>query len=276
MKITTQPWRLIHHPASPGDWNMAVDEALLEGIIAGQSAPSLRLYAWQPACLSLGQAQPAADVDRERLRERGWDLVRRPTGGRAILHIDELTYAVIAPVGEPRVQGTLLESYLKLSMALRGALAYLGLDVSAREDAKASQSIRNQNPVCFEEPSNYEILFKGRKIVGSAQARRGNAFLQHGALPLSGDLARITQALAFPDELAQQAAAGKLLARATTLETALGRVVAWEEAALAFRQGFSRALGIEFIESELNEAEQARAEVLRQEKYGADAWTLRE
>jgi len=275
MKITSPPWRLLRHPAAHGDWNMAVDEALLERVIAGASPPVLRLYAWLPACLSLGQAQPAADADRKRLSEYGWDLVRRPTGGRAILHVDELTYAVIAPLNEPHVQGTLLESYLKLSKALKAALTLLGLDVTAREDAGASQAARSHNPVCFEEPSSYEILYKDKKIIGSAQARRGNAFLQHGALPLTGDLARITQTLAFPDETARQAAAEKLLARATTLETALGRAVPWEEAALAFREGFGRALGIDFNESELNEEEQALAERLRREKYGADAWTLR-
>ena len=121
MDKTLDHWRLLRHPPAHGDWNMAVDEALLERVIAGQSPPLLRLYAWQPACLSLGQAQPAADVDRERLTGAGWGLVRRPTGGRAILHSDELTYAVIAPVSEPRVRGTLLESYLKLSAALKSA-----------------------------------------------------------------------------------------------------------------------------------------------------------
>jgi lipoate-protein ligase A len=269
-------WRLICHP-TPGDgaWNMAVDEAILEAAGCGAVLPTLRLYAWEPACLSLGQAQPAADIDRERLTDAGWDLIRRPTGGRAILHIDELTYAVLAPVGEPRVQGTLLESYLKLSAALKAALGVLGLSVTAREDAGAAQAARSRNPVCFEEPSSYEILFEDRKILGSAQARRGNAFLQHGALPLKGEITRITQALAFPDERARKSAADKLGARAVTLETALGRIVTWEEAANAFHQGFMQALGIDFIESDLNLEELALAERLRQEKYAEDSWTLR-
>jgi lipoate-protein ligase A len=275
MEKNKHQWRLLRHPPAHGSWNMAVDEALLERVIAGQSPPVLRLYAWEPACLSLGQVQPAADVDRERLAGAGWELIRRPTGGRAILHFDELTYAVIAPVGEPRVQGTLLESYLKLSAALKNALALLGLAVTAREDAGAAQAARSHNPVCFEEPSSYELLFDDRKILGSAQARRGNAFLQHGALPLNGDIARITQVLAFPDEAARKAAAEKLSARAVTLETALGRVITWDEAAGAFAQGFSQALGIDFNESELDGEELALVEKLRQEKYAADTWTLR-
>jgi lipoate-protein ligase A len=94
-------WRLLVTPPARGAWNMAVDEAILEAVGRGASLPTLRLYAWEPACLSLGYAQPIGDVDQPRLRARGWDLVRRPTGGRAVLHTDELTYSVIAPPGEP-------------------------------------------------------------------------------------------------------------------------------------------------------------------------------
>src|SRR5512142_2493749 len=93
-------WRLLITAPARGAWNMAVDEAMLEHIGRGESMPTLRLYAWEPACLSLGQAQPYADVDRIRLRQRGWDVVRRPTGGRAILHTDELTYSIVASAEE--------------------------------------------------------------------------------------------------------------------------------------------------------------------------------
>jgi lipoate-protein ligase A len=275
MKKTPEPWRLLRQPPAKGAWNMAVDETLLERVISGISAPVLRLYTWQPACLSLGQAQPAADVDRGRLDAAGWELVRRPTGGRAILHAEELTYAVIAPLGDPTVGGALLESYLKISTALKAALALLGLAVNAREDAGAAQAARSRNPVCFEEPSSYEILHEDRKMLGSAQARRGNAFLQHGTLPLSGDITRITQVLSFPDDAARTEAAGKLQVSAVTLEKALGRPVSWDQAAAAFQQGFSQALALDFLESELDRQELALAGKLQQEKYAAEAWTQR-
>ena len=100
------PWRLLITTPARGAWNMAVDESILLHIGRGESLPTLRLYAWTPACLSLGYAQPFADVDVNRLNERGWEVVRRATGGRAILHTDELTYSVIAPSDEPRVAGT--------------------------------------------------------------------------------------------------------------------------------------------------------------------------
>ncbi|MGB8253358.1 MAG: biotin/lipoate A/B protein ligase family protein [Anaerolineaceae bacterium] len=275
MERKSKNWRLLRHPPAGGAWNMAVDEALLESVAKGASLPILRLYAWEPACLSLGQAQPAADVDRERLAGHGWELVRRPTGGRAILHTDELTYAVIAPVDEPHVRGTLLESYLAISHALVKALEILGLEVAARDDPQASQAARSRNPVCFEEPSSYEILFAGKKIIGSAQARRGNTFLQHGALPLTGDLTRITHALAFEDEVARQRAAATLLARATTVEAALGRQSSWGKAADAFATGFSQALGLVFQEIDLSTDESRRAETIMREKFAGAAWTLR-
>jgi lipoate-protein ligase A len=107
----TDTWRCLFTPPARGAWNMAVDEAILETAGRGESLPTLRLYAWEPACLSLGYAQSCQDVDRARLQERGWEVVRRATGGRAILHVDELTYSVTAPPNEPRVlcSGELLQ-----------------------------------------------------------------------------------------------------------------------------------------------------------------------
>ena len=130
----TDTWRLLITPPARGAWNMAVDELILEHIVRGESLPTLRLYSWQPPCLSLGHAQPYADVDVHRLKERGWEVVRRPTGGRAILHTDELTYSVIAPTDEPRVMGSILESYNRLAGALLQAVKSLGLPVEIEED----------------------------------------------------------------------------------------------------------------------------------------------
>lgn len=265
-------WRLLLHPTpARGAWNMAVDEVLLEACGTGDSLPTLRLYAWEPACLSLGYAQPAGDVDLPRLRARGWDLVRRPTGGRAVLHVDELTYSVIGPPGEPRLAGTVLESYNRLAAALVEALRLLGLPVEVQERAAAPN--RSPNPVCFEMPSAYEITVGGKKLLGSAQARRREGVLQHGSLPLAGDLTRILQVLAFPDEDARQRAAGHLLERATTVETALGRAVTWEEAAAAFRSAFRRALSLDLEPAPLTPEEISRAEQLAEQKYSRPGWT---
>ncbi len=110
---------------------MAVDEALLDSAGQGLSLPCLRLYSWDPPCLSIGYAQPSADIDQQRLFALGWDWVRRPTGGRAILHTDELTYSVVASLAEPRVSGSVLESYQRLSTALLTALHSLSIPAEA-------------------------------------------------------------------------------------------------------------------------------------------------
>ncbi len=182
-KMNKDTWRLLITSPARGSWNMAVDEAILEETGRGSSLPTLRLFAWEPPCLSLGYAQPIEDVDLDRLHERGWDLVRRPTGGRAVLHTDELTYSVIAPLNEPRVAGTLLESYQRLAKALVEALHLLVLPVQVQEQAVVPAA-QTTNPVCFEVPSAFEITVDGKKLIGSAQARRKEGVLQHGSLPL--------------------------------------------------------------------------------------------
>jgi len=260
-----------------GAWNMAVDEAILEHIGRGDALPTLRLYAWDPACLSLGHAQPAADVDAARLQERGWEVVRRLTGGRAILHTDELTYSVTGSAEEPVLAGGVLESYNRLAQALLLAVKKLGLPVEMKDAQRAGHAggVTHANPVCFEVPSSYEITVAGKKLIGSAQARKKEGVLQHGSLPLTGDLTRICQALVFENESARANASRRLLARATTVESALGGAVAWETAAQAFIQAFEAQLGLCFERGELSDSESSRAEELVREKYAHPAWTER-
>jgi len=263
-------WRLLTTPPAPGAWNMAVDEAILEAVGCGSSAPTLRLYAWEPACLSLGYAQSLADVDIPRLEARGWDLVRRPTGGRAVLHSDEITYSVIAPLDEPRLAGTILEAYNRLAVALVEAFHQLNLPVDVQELVRPDGKI--PNPVCFEVPSIAEITVGGKKLVGSAQARRKEGILQHGSLPLAGDLTRILEVLVFPNEQSRSRAASHLLKRATTLETALGRIVSWNEVAQAITAAFRSTLVLDLQPGELSPQEKARSRQLVAAKYTNPNW----
>jgi len=256
-----------------GAWNMAVDESILEHIGHGDSLPTLRLYSWNPACLSLGHAQPFADVDAARLKARGWEVVRRATGGRAILHTDELTYSVIGSAEEPVLAGGVLESYNRLAQALLLAVKILGLPVEMKE-GKANGNT-TLNPVCFEVPSTYEITVDGKKLIGSAQARKKEGVLQHGSLPLTGDLTRICQALMFENESAREEASQRLLARATTVESALGGAVSWEAAAQSFIHAFESQLELCFERGELSESESRRAEELVKGKYDHPSWTER-
>jgi len=260
-------WRLIRSSPADGATNMAVDEAILRAAAAERVPPTLRLYAWEPACLSLGRAQKAADADLDAARAAGFGLVRRPTGGKAILHVDELTYSVAAPEAEPRVAGSIVESYRRLSAGLARGLELLGVaDVVADQRA---ESRRAGGPVCFEAPSDYEITVGGRKLVGSAQMRADGGVLQHGTLPLCGDIGRICSLLVA------RPAPERVRARATTVERALKRPVAWSEAADALVEGFAEALNLRLQPGALTEEERGGAEQLRAEKYAADGWTRR-
>lgn len=272
------PWRLIRTPAMTGPFNMAIDEAILNAVAEDASPPTLRFFAWEPATLSLGYGQPITDVDQERLAQRGWGLVRRPTGGRAILHTDELTYSVTAPMDEPRVVGSVVESYRRLSSGLLAGLQRLGL--SARADPKdpaattrAPDGTPIVNPVCFEVPSDYEITADGRKLLGSAQVRKRGVVLQHGTLPLWGDITRILDGLVYADA-EREALRARVHARATTL-TDIGIHVSWEDAADALAQGFSEALGLILEPGDLSASELSDADRLVAEKYGDPVWTAR-
>jgi lipoate-protein ligase A len=266
-------WRLVLDQAGRGDWNMAVDEAILEHAGRGLVPPTLRLYAWSPPCLSLGHAQPYDDVAIDRLRHRDWLVVRRLTGGRAILHADELTYSVAAPASNPVVRGSLLESYNRIARALVWGVRSLGLQAEIKPAAGADRG--SLNPVCFEAPSAHEITVDGKKLIGSAQARRRYAVLQHGSLPLTGVLTRITQVLHYSDETERAAAAIRLEGRATTIESELHRSASWDEASAAIITGFERELGIRFESTPLLTAEKDRATQLVHDKYACPDWTER-
>ncbi len=222
----------------------------------------------------LAMRNQSTDIDLPRLFALGWHWVRRPTGGRAILHTDELTYSVIAPLSDPRVSGGVLESYQRLSSALLTALHALHIP-AASHPGKSPINNQENGAVCFEVPSNYEITVQGKKIIGSAQARRKNVVLQHGTFPLRGDLTRITQVLAFSDERARSDAAVRLLSHATTSERLLGTSVSWQEAADAIIFGFQSELNLDFIREPLSTLELSRAQQLLNEKYTHPSWLER-
>lgn len=275
---TWQPatWRLIvdESPRS-GAANMAIDQAIAEASAAGESLPTLRFYRWQPPAVSLGRHQTAGDVDLAALHALGYELVRRPTGGRAILHTDELTYSVAGPDTEPRLTGGVMDAYLRLSNALVAGLAKLqvvGVD-------KAAGTVRagpNVSAACFEVPSAYEITAGGRKLLGSAQSRRAGYVLQHGTLPLVGDITRLIDVLVLSEE-ASATLRSELALRAGTLAQALGvddqsPFVAFESVWQALRQGFEETLSLSFKQSSLTAGEMRRASELIRLQYANPDW----
>ncbi len=261
-------WRLLleTEPRS-GAWNMAIDRAMMEAAGEGNVPPTLRFFQWSPPAVSLGKGQPFAVADLERCRADGVDVVQRPTGGWAIFHIDELTYSVAAHSDEPAVAGPLLEAYKTLSAALIAGLQRLGLDASlAPAPAPAAKA---GLVACFAVPYNNEITVAGKKLMGSAQARNQRRLLQHGSLPLIGDVSRAVDYLAFPSEEAREELRAHLRAHATTASDAAGRAISFAEAASALCEGFATTLDIDLVPDELTQAEIERATQLAAEMESA-------
>lgn len=258
---------------------MAIDEAILTAVAEGEAPCTLRFFAWEPPCLSIGYNQATDEVDITQCQQAGLDVVRRPTGGRAILHTDELTYSIVAPQGEPRVAGGVVESYRRLSAGLVRGLRLLGVDVAQAEAGHGTVAPTGQDAevsaACFDAPSAYEVTAGGKKLVGSAQVRRREAVLQHGSLPLQGDVTRICHYLVVISEEQRQALRRELRARATSLEQVLGRVVPFAQVVKALVKGFSEALNLHLESGELSEHELALAQQFRREKYTAETWNFR-
>lgn len=258
-------WRLIHDAPADGYRNMAVDEALLDACAAGEPGfPCLRLYAFRPPCLSLGFSQEhAASVDLDVCRENGIDVVRRPTGGLAVLHDDEVTYAVVARLGEGPFGGSVVGLYESVAGALLAGFAKLGIEaaVTCGDPRPASRG----GPVCFAEPSRHEIAAGTSKIAGSALARRRGAFLQHGSIPLTLDM----------DLLHRAARGGEPAGGPSGLAAAAGRNLAAPAVEAALRSGFEEKLGASFAEQTLSSAEHVSSERLRAFRYLSSDWTLR-
>lgn len=255
-----------------GASNMAVDTAIMAAVAGGDQPPTLRLYGWDPFCLSLGYGQRSRDVDFDALASRGWDLVRRPTGGKAILHGDELTYSLSLPLNHPLAGADIVESYRRISAGLLRALEILRLTADAPRQGERGRDA-NPGPVCFEMPSHYEISVGGRKLIGSAQLRRKGALLQHGTLPLDGDLARICDGLRFESEASRNLRKRNVRERALTLAEAAGKPLTWAEAASAIERGFASAFGLEIKSGQLTPAESNQVEQLLAERFANPAWT---
>ena len=269
-------WRLLleSEPRS-GPANMAVDEAIAEACATGESLPTLRFYRWDPATISLGRNQPVADLDMPVIKRAGFDVVRRSTGGRAILHTDELTYSVAAPADEPRARGGVMDAYLRLSNALLAGLN--GLDLPADKAPGHVRAGAEVSAACFEVPSAYEITAGGRKLMGSAQSRRAGYVLQHGSLPLVGEITRLVDYLAL-DPLGAEMLRRQLGERACTLAQALAVAddspqLRFENVAEALLHGFSTTLNLTFKRATLSPAEPRRAAVLIRERFANPVWT---
>ncbi|MFQ5689036.1 MAG: biotin/lipoate A/B protein ligase family protein [Gemmatimonadota bacterium] len=266
--------RLLIDGAAPGAWNMAVDEALMQ---AGRDGVvTVRFYRWDPPCLSLGRNQAArAAFDPVRARQHAVDIVRRPTGGRAIYHDRELTYAVTAPA---ELWGELRNAYARINAALARGLTGLGVEVSRAPRLPAGRSPRPDSSACFRDPLPGELLACGRKLVGSAQWRDRGALLQHGSLLLV-DQQRLTAEFRHPrasSDAARSPASGIRHPPSASigLSELLSPLPGLETLIEALSHGFRRELGLPVEPARADSGELAEARRL-ESRYRSFEWTWR-
>lgn len=263
-------WRYLPYTEHTGAENMAIDEAIMLEIAKGtQTMPTLRFYGWNPPALSLGYSQSyAKEVAEQACQAAGIDIIRRPTGGRAVLHQYELTYSVIAPETDEHVKGTVIQSYLKISRALLQGFQALGIpaEMIAHESKPALGSA-----ACFDAPSWYELVVAGRKLVGSAQVRRKGILLQHGSIILHFDIELLFRLLKFPNEAIRQRLQTAFKAKACALDEVWGRPVSREELEQEICRGFIETMHIRLEKAQLTSAEKDQLEALSA-KYRSDEW----
>jgi len=267
-------WRIIISEPGNGPWNMALDEAFLLSTAKEYQPPTLRFYTWEPYCLSIGHAQKVSEIDVDSLYSLGWDIVRRPTGGRGILHADELTYSITAPENYTGISGSIIDSYRMISSGLIIGLKNIGIHANSKPK-DVSKKYLSKDPICFQYPSDYEITFEGKKLIGSAQARRHKGILQHGAIPLHGDITRIISVLKFNTNDAKFEAKQLLQQRATSIEMALGVIIQKETLINKMIDGFEEALNIKLVVGKISMQEFNSAKDLLENKYNNPEWTYR-
>lgn len=253
-------WRLIYSPALRGSWNMAIDEAILLAHSFNLSPPTLRLYKWQPPAVSLGLLQPYERINEEACRKLGFEIVRRPSGGQAVLHQHEITYSVVMDGRLCPLGSSVIATYRWLSEGIIAGLKKLGVNASLPNEYQTLP----KSPVnfCFVRLTNADLLVNGRKLGGSAQARRRNFLLQHGSIPLRLERENLT--LIFGDVDFEQF---------LCIDWATGRTVSEEEFADALVFGFERTFGITFSIGGLTDEELKIATLLFESKYGTESWT---
>jgi lipoate-protein ligase A len=233
-------WTFLDTGANSAAYNMSVDEDLLARAQAGEQTPVLRFYTWQPRAITIGRFQKIEKAVNHSACERlGIEIVRRVTGGRAVLHDQELTYSIVSRIDNPLFPQNILGTYKVIAEGLLAGFRNLGIpaEIVARGTRSAALVKKEpENTACFSSPSWYEIVVNGKKIAGNAQRRLSHAFLQHGSILIGFD----------PALEAEVIPGGGLEDKVTSIQQELGKDVSLDEVKLAFKKGFAESLGIAF------------------------------
>ncbi|OIP73211.1 MAG: octanoyltransferase [Candidatus Infernicultor aquiphilus] len=276
-------WRLIKDSYHNGFINMAIDEAIMIAHREGLVPPTIRFYQWSPPAVSLGYFQDLKkEINIKVCQDLGIDMVRRPTGGKAVLHDQELTYSFIIKENDPLVNDSILETYKKISGGIIRGLSYLGIKAElvplrgklenhllGRSD-KARIHHLDFKSICFSVPSQYEVQVEGKKMVGSAQVRKGGVVLQHGSLLIKLEKDKLFSVFNFPSVQIIEKLKSKF--KATSLEEILKKKIDFSELSNILPHGFEEEFGVRLVESKLTESEEKISKVLLENKYSTYEW----
>lgn len=263
MSRSQQHWRYINSGPADGVFNMTTDEALATQI--DQALPILRVYSWQPFTISLGYHQSLDTLNVEQCRKDGLGIVRRPTGGRAILHAQEVTYSVIIPKSHPLYKKSSLSIYKLISGALVAGLNDLGMPaILEKKNGHDTEFSRyHKRFSCFATSAKYEIHHESKKFVGSAQRRFENGLLQHGSILVGDEHLNLTKYVSANGNGDAEKSRALLQSRTATLESILKRKTSYDELADCLKQGFEKTFDVTFITDEFSAEELQRIQQLK-------------
>ncbi len=271
-------WRLLIDHAENAAWNMAADEAMLLGLAEGKIPPTLRFYGWNPPAVSIGYFQRMdAEIDRTICAKLGMDVVRRLTGGRAVLHEEEVTYSLVVREDAVNIPATVTASYLFFSQAIVAGLARMGIsaELQAPAPSKGQKNSRFTSPACFDAPSHYEVVVADRKVVGSAQVRHNGILLQHGSVSLKFRAERVAAVMRYDNEEKRKKLIRDLKERAVGLLDVLAKPLDCDTIVSALTEGFVEKCGIKLSTGSRTEFELAKLNQLIKNKYNDEAWNCR-
>jgi lipoyl(octanoyl) transferase len=277
--MSKEVWRFIDSGNCSPSFNMALDEALLEWHSEGKIPPVIRFYGWEPAALSIGYFQKVEkEIDLEAVKAQGLGFVRRPTGGRGVLHEHELTYSVIVSEEHPEMPKTVTEAYRVISEGILKGFHQLGLEAYfavPKTDEERSALKDPRSAVCFDAPSWYELVVEGRKVAGSAQTRQKGVILQHGAILLDLDEDKLFSLFKYPNERVKERMKSAFKNKAVAINEISPRKITLEEAKEAFYKGFAEGLNIELESYQLSEEELSYVNKIAKERYESDEWNFK-
>ncbi len=266
-----EKWLLLDQSKLDPAVNMAVDEKLMEWHRAGMIPPVLRFYGWTPAGLSVGYFQRTeGKIDRTAVEKHGFRLVRRPTGGQAVLHDDELTYSFVIAENHSSVPKTIKAAHKLISEALLCGLQKLAIDANFAVPEDKMQT--SGTAICFEEPSWYEITLDGKKVIGSAQARQEGILLQHGSIPLHMNAIELFDLFVFENERVKERMLRAFGGKAAGIFDLIGREIPLDEMKVAFQEGFTEVFDVAFERFSLTDAQWSEIHELAEEKFRREGY----